>query len=86
MIAEIMVRMHPIFENRYDDLDLLVEALLADDMAQANQVMSCDGIGRSIGAEIKRVMKDHKCSPDDAVVYVTNALRLLRDKMNEERR
>lgn len=86
VIAEIMARMRPIFENRYDDFDLLVKALLADDMAQANQVMSRDGIGLSIGAEIKRVMKDHKCSPDDAVGYVTNALRFLRDKMNEERR
>lgn len=83
-IAEIMVRMRPVFENRYDDLELLVKSLLVDDMVQANQVMSRDEIGLSVGAEIKRVMKDHKCSPDDAVVYVSNALRFLRDKMNEE--
>lgn len=85
VIAEIMVHMHPVFENRYEDLELLVKALLADDTVQVNKVMSRDGIGLSVGAEIKRVMKDHKCPPDDAVVYVTNALRLLKDKMSEER-
>lgn len=86
VITEIMARMCPIFENRYDDLDQLVKALITDNAVQVGQVMSRDGIGLSVGAEIKRVMKDHKCSSDDAVVYVTNALRFLRDKMNEERR